>query len=199
MKKILLLATAMFTMTVASNAAQMVISCVQTSIGSNLNFVAAGNTSTLSCPGFGVLEANLGTINGIAFVQSTDYNVAVDPFNPGNPASLAINYTLAVPGTAFDALVTNRDFTRGSTTNPLIQITGVPPASYGDYVNNFLIGVTINSVTNVAGATVQQAIFDGAFLVDYTLPTNETVPEPSTIAFIGAGLVALATAARRRS
>ncbi len=195
MKKILLIAAAALSMTVGLQADTLTINCAQLSLGTGAAPVVAGDAGSLACPGFGVLIGSLGTINSITFVQTTDYNVAIDPFNPGVVTNTSINYTMTVPGTVYDAAVTNRNFVRTVTTNPLIQNSAA--ALYADYFANFNLGVTINSVTNASGIFVQQAIFDGAFRVDYTLPPPSGIPEPSTVALIGAGLVSLATAVRR--
>ncbi len=195
MKKIIMVLGVLVGLSTTSQAAQLVMQCTQVALQATLN-----NTANMSCPGFGVLASNLGTINSVRFVQTTDYNVVFDPQNPGNVNNTSITYSMTVPGTVFDTLVTNRVFTRNVTTNPLLQTSSVPPAVYEDYLSPFFIGVTINAIQNDGGVSINQATFDGAFIVDYTLPPpqNGEIPEPSTMGLMGAGLVAAGVMVRRK-
>jgi len=84
----------------------------------------------------------------------------------------------------FDALLTNLDFGPGA------QIVGVTAAEQ----NAFTIGFTGNSLHI---QNLQNFNPPSNFTNVYTLQV-ETVPEPSTLAVVGLGLVALAAARRRR-
>lgn len=181
MKKILMASVLLSLASLSTFGAQMISSCSN----SPLSIAPSGNTANgnLTCAAFSLLPAG-STITGYTFQYGVDFTV--DQFNAANPS---ITFSFNNPGTALD--VTNITSTVGSTgivTVGPVATTG-SDASYFSPITSAFTSTTTSNITNVT--------VNGRFLLDYNLPQSG-VPEPSTVALIGAGLVGVASIARRR-
>lgn len=181
MKKILMAAALLSLASLSSFGAQMISSCSN----SPLSIAPAANVANgnLSCAAFSVLPAG-STITGYTFQYGVDFTV--DQFNAANPS---VTFSFNNPGTALD--VTNVLTTVGSTGIVTVGPVGTTgsDASYLAAITSAFTSTTSNNITNVT--------INGRFILDYNLPQSG-VPEPSTVALIGAGLVGVASIARRR-
>ena len=174
MKKILLIASLAFASSMFG--ATMTQNCSVTAL------LGQSNAGTVACPGFGALPSGA-TFNFINMTYAVDFT-----YNSFDTLTPNLTYNIDSPGTALDVTAVALSLSnRGN-------IVTVGPLSPSDpaYFGAFNSAISYTGGIGITGAT-----FDIRYVVDYT-PEQTGVPEPSTVALMGAGLVAVATAARRR-
>jgi opacity protein-like surface antigen len=178
MKKMFLMAAALVTLGVASQAATLQITCATSGVTTPVNTVSS------ACAGFGVAPGALGTINSITL------ETVAEPSSPSfAPATGTFTYSINGPGTLDVASQThptpNSDFE---------NVVGGGGLYVSESLENpFNVAFTLTQVTgDVTGVS-----FRARVTVDYTLPQSG-VPEPTTMALFGSALVGMAGLLRRR-
>ncbi len=195
MKKILLITAATLAMSISSFGATFSQDCTNTA--NSVAGAAVASNENVSCPSFGVVPAGFQiTSVSISVLSSFNGNGTVSTPNDGQ-LQINITYDPAVgtPNTASCNLDATTTTTSLLCSNVFTDTPVAGTTSYAAFLVNvsFLKGIDAN---NVYGGQAS-----GAVGVTYTytlIPSTNGVPEPTTVALMGAGLVALATAARRR-
>jgi hypothetical protein len=197
MKKFIFMA-ALMVGALTSQAATITVACTSSLVLPP----TLGSTGNIPCPAFPVAAIGFGSgtiINSIRFVQTSDYSVNVEPGTLPLTSSTSITYSVNLPGTVFD--FSSRVYTRGGAAYD--STITIPPAAYSDYLSNFDIALSLDNIIAAGGppptTTITSTTFDAAFIIDYTLPTQGDIPEPSSIALIGAGLIATGVMVRRKA
>ncbi len=206
MKKILLTVAALAAMSISSQAAtiQVVCSGLLISLGQSSNGTAGPSQV---CPTFSALGL---TQAGGSFTLSAGTNTVLDyQFDytglQGTITGLSESFTTANPATGpinttSSTLASYRQISSGWGVDAGANTTGLTPDSLGNLTNSQAFTVSgsatqsgNNGVNFVNGGSIN-------FKVTYTYDfvPQSGVPEPSTVALIGAGLVGLASVARRR-
>ena len=194
MKKFFLVAALVAASSLGSFAAIMTGTCGSADMGNTAN---AGTPINIACPGFTVAAGEQVTSIVLTFYGS---------YSGGNIS--------ATDQAAFTFSITNNGSfsTWSSFSNPYNTTSGGPePTSQVGFtaaapISATTVGQTgvITGPTGTARFAVVQGMiastnFNFTLTYDYTtalIPSG--IPEPTTVALIGAGLVGLATAARRR-
>jgi hypothetical protein len=192
MKKILFIGAAFLMMSLSSYGATLTLSC-----GTNLygpgGAILLGN-ATISCPNFNIAGQQVTTIG-------LEYGVDYTYSNPNDSPALSVTINFDPAGSGLytnDTLnVTRSGF--GSNKDPL----SAPNTGSQNFAPALISPVVGPSVLLTPGA--QSGGYEGfsaSVFVTYTYETvpvvEGEVPEPTTVALIGAGLLGVAAAARRR-
>jgi hypothetical protein len=181
MKKIFLAAALMSMASISSFALTMTSNCSN----SPLSMTPSGGFvgGSLSCVGFPV-ALPAGAIN-VNYVFQYGVDFTVDQFNAANPS---ISFSFDPPGGIFDTTGSSTLGSTGVVTVGPVNTTG----SDGSYFSAFNVGFNASVTSNITNVTV-----NARFLVNYD-PAPSGIPEPSTVALMGAGLVGVAAFARRK-
>ncbi len=195
MKKFLWLALATMAMSLVSAAATITQNCgtANSAIGGT-----GSDSVTCSSPAFTVGSSFQITL--VELIITTSYNQNVNSANNGPDGDLTINAlynpTIGVPDTAPCNIA--RSGIAADTQFCGVVFTATPAALANSF-GPFNVAVTFTKVVDTGNLTYEgQAA--GGVSVRYTydlIPTGQ-VPEPTATVLIGAGLVGLATAIRRR-
>jgi hypothetical protein len=183
MKKIFLAAALMSMASISSFALTMTSSCAS-GLPTSITPVAGIANANLSCVGFPV-ALPVDAIN-VSYTFQYGVDFTVDQFNAANPS---ITFSFTNPGTGLT--VTNVVSTVGSTGIVTVGPVGTT-GSDASYFSAFTSAFTSTVSSNITNVSVS-----GRFLVNYD-PAPSGVPEPSTVALMGAGLVGVAAYARRK-
>jgi hypothetical protein len=158
-------------------------------------------SEVVNCPAFNVLPSNY-QITSVGIVVLSSFN--------GNGTALTgadgqlqinVNYNPSIgnPDNAncnLDATSVTTSLSCGTIASPLF----IAPGSFTNTFSAFTVNVTFTK--GIDANNIYQGQATGAVGVIYTYelvpPTNGEVPEPTSIALIGAGLVAVGAVARRR-
>jgi hypothetical protein len=182
MKKIFLAAALMSMASISSFALTMTSSCSNSPL--SISPVAGVANGTLNCVGFPV-ALPAGAIN-VSYQFQYGVDFTVDQFNAANPS---ITFSFNNPGTGLD--VTNVISSVGST-----GIVNVGPVGTTGSDASYFAALT-SSFTSTVSSNITNVTVNGRFLVNYD-PAPSGIPEPSTVALMGAGLVGVAAFARRK-
>ncbi len=165
-----------------------------TGVGAGANDVAEGRIATPgtasstagTSTGFNVVVSMTGTqIFTLAFNASD--SVIATTTNPGEFASTQVNASFTVSGAGFATQVYSPDVLNTSTTST----SGTGNSGIANALAPFSFTVTLNP------GTYQFSLLSGAQeQVQATMPTS--VPEPASMALLGAGLAATGLVRRRR-
>ncbi len=191
MKKILLMAVATVAMSLSSFGATLTVSCGANVYGSTGTLLAG--TATRTCPNFAVAAGD--QLTNVTLNYFVDYS-----YSPSDSPAISVTVNFNPSGTNIftNDTVNVTQTGLGTSKNPLSS------------PNSGSQTLVLNGPSTYAGASVlvtPGAIsgplesFTTSITATYTyntIPVQGAVPEPTTVALIGAGLVGLASVARRR-
>jgi hypothetical protein len=195
MKKFLLIAVATVAMSAVGAAATITQNC-----GTANSAVGGGGSDTVTCssPAFTVALGQQITL--VELIITTSFNQNVNAGNTGPDGTLQINAlynpTVGTPDTASCNITSTA---AADTAFCGVVFTDAPAPGTNSY-GPFNVGVTFTKIQDV-GTLVYQGQAAGSVSVRYTydaIPTVGDVPEPTTVALLGAGLVGIAAFSRRR-
>ncbi len=211
MKSFFLSAAFMLALSTVSSAALVQVFCGSANSlnGSAAGGGASGNggygSSTINCASFAIGAGS--TLNNVLIDVRFSYDgnetgistnavVGVTPVPPSFGTNNAILAISAVTGSANYNII-NVPSRSGNNGGALLSGNpGVTGANVNAFVSN--IAFSLSSIAQGAGNDFRGGTTVALFATyDYTL-AQSAIPEPTSVALIGVGLVALATAARRR-
>jgi hypothetical protein len=195
MKKFFLMTMAMIASVVASSAATVVVDCTNVANSGN----GGVGSEVVNCPAFNSLPSNTQITSVGIFVLST-FNGNGTASQSGGQLQININYnpSIGAPDSAtcnLDSTLVTFSLFCGSEVAPIFTAAGSGTNTYGAFT------VAVDFTKGIDAGGIYGGAATGAVAVVYTydtIPTNGEVPEPTTVALIGAGLVGVAAAARRR-
>jgi len=184
--------------------ASVAVSAAATVVVDCSNVANSGNggvgAEVVTCPAFNSLPPNVQITSVGIFVLSTFNGNGSASTGADGQLQINVNYnpSIGTPDDAdcnLDSASVTASLFCGSAGAPIFTAAGSGTNTYAAFTVNvsFTKGIDVNNVYGGAAT--------GAVAVVYTydtIPTNGEVPEPSTVALIGAGLVGVAAAARRR-
>ncbi len=200
MKPILLTALAVSTLAVSSFGATISAKCgtntysaagsLDTSVRGDSNTSLVPASATIDCPSFNVAGADL---TSVILYYVVDYSFA--QLNP-IPVSVSMNFDPSGTNIFTNDIPLNVSKTgTGSTSNA--QSSPNTSTFIGDPGTTTFIGpsVVLTPGTFTGADTVSASVF-----IDYIydIPQTGEVPEPTSVALLGAGLVGLGVVARRK-
>ena len=194
MKKILMLAVATAALSTASFAATMTVSCGQVQYDKNQVLSSATPSATISCPSFAVAvaPATVGALPGQVVFNSVSLLYLLDNSTViGNTYNATLAFTSGIGNVSYTA--SQAGYSYGDPGSGANISTGPTPFSN---VTSGGFSVTTNTPV-VNSGNLPGSSYSFAVTYDYSVVPSG-VPEPSTVALIGAGLVGLASVARRR-
>ena len=198
MKKILMLAVAAAAFSTASFAASVTIGCT-IATGD-----ASGNPATVTpsaaalqsvCPSFSIAAGSITNVDFFVLTGFTGNGFANDTLTitgTYSPTSGTFTLNPVVCATTGTGNVSSTTCGAGNTTITS-RTDGLGGSTIGGTSFNLTYGVSGDAGLPFAGSTSGQAVVT----FTYNVPQSG-VPEPSTVALIGAGLVGVASIARRR-
>lgn len=193
MKKFLLLAVATLAMSLSSFGATLVVSCGGATYDRSGAVIGGSNIAV--CPNFNVADGF--QLTNVTLQYFVDYSFA----GPGTPPnSISVNFDVTPNATFTNDPITVSQSGNGSSpgavsASGVSNLVLVGPATYtGATVNLSIQSISLATIGTVSG---NASVF-ATYTYDAVPPPSTGVPEPTTVGLIGAGLVGLAAAARRR-